>query len=233
MINILIVDDEIEIADLIAIHLSNDYNVIKCYDSTEVMDIMTESDISLVILDIMMPKIDGLTICRLIREKYTIPIIMVSAKSMDMDKVIGLTYGADDYITKPFNPIELIARVKAQLRRFIRLNPGTNNVEKEATDLIEINGLLVNKASRTVTLYDQKIELTKREFDILYLLLSNPDIVFGSEEIFERVWKDKYYEASNNTVMVHIRHLRQKLGDDSRKPKFIKTVWGVGYKIVR
>ncbi|WDV44324.1 response regulator transcription factor [Clostridiaceae bacterium M8S5] len=228
-LKILVVDDEIEITDLVAIHLSNDYDVIKCYDSTRVMDIINIENISLVILDIMMPNIDGLALCKMIREKYNIPIIMLSAKSMDMDKVIGLTYGADDYITKPFNPIELVARVKAQLRRFIKLN---QNI-KDCTNLIELNGLAVNKESHTVTLYDRNIELTKREFDILYLLMLKPNKVYSSEEIFEKVWKEKYYEASNNTVMVHIRHLRKKLGDKSRKPKFIKTVWGVGYKIVR
>lgn len=231
-IKILVVDDEKEIADLVEIYLTNEnYQVIKTYDGTEVLEILKGNDISLVILDIMMPKIDGLTLCRLIREKYNIPIIMLSAKSMDMDKVLGLSNGADDYITKPFNPIELIARVKAQLRRFIKLNPKVMQQEIKDNSLIELNGLIVDKNRYRVTLYDEEITLTPREFEILYLLALTPNKVFSSEEIFENVWKDKYYEASNNTVMVHIRHLRKKLGDNSRNPKFIKTVWGVGYKI--
>lgn len=233
-IKILVVDDEIDIADLVAIHLTNeDYEVIKVYDSTEVLEIMECNNISLAILDIMMPKVDGLTLCRQIREKYNIPIIMLTAKSMDMDVIIGLSNGADDYVTKPFNPLELIARVKAQLRRFTKLNPNAINDESQNHNLIELNGLIIDKDSYRVTLYSREISLTSREFDILYLLASNPNKVLSSEKIFEAVWKDKYYDAANNTVMVHIRHLRKKLGENSRNPKFIKTIWGVGYKIVQ
>lgn len=233
-IKILVVDDEIEIADLVAIHLTNeDYEVIKVYDSTEVLEIMECNNISLAILDIMMPKVDGLTLCRQIREKYNIPIIMLTAKSMDMDVIIGLSNGADDYVTKPFNPLELIARVKAQLRRFTKFNPNAINQEPQNHNLIELNGLIIDKDSYRVTLYSREISLTSREFDILYLLASNPNKVLSSEKIFEAVWKEKYYDAANNTVMVHIRHLRKKLGENSRNPKFIKTIWGVGYKIVQ
>lgn len=231
-LRILVVDDEKEITDLLEIYLTNEnYDVIKLYDGTEVLETLERNDISLAILDIMMPKIDGLSICRLIREKYNIPIIMLSAKSMDMDKVIGLANGADDYIVKPFNPIELIARVKAQLRRFFLLNPNMGQREEEKNDLIELKGLTIDKNSHSVILYDKEIILTPKEFEILSLLALMPKKVFTSEEIFKAVWKEKYYEVSNNTVMVHIRHLRKKLGDNSRNPKFIKTVWGVGYKI--
>ncbi len=229
-LKILVVDDEKEIADLVAIHLMNEnYDVIKLYDGEDVLKTLSHHVISLIVLDIMMPNIDGLTLCRKIREKHNIPIIMLSAKSMDMDKVIGLLNGADDYMTKPFNPVELTARVKAQLRRFINLNP--NGISHDNKDIIEVRGLTIDKHKHSVTLYDKEISLTQREFQILYLLSSNPNRVYGSEELFETIWKDKYYEAANNTIMVHIRHLRKKLGDNSRNPKFIKTVWGVGYKI--
>jgi DNA-binding response OmpR family regulator len=231
-LQILIVDDEKEIADLIEIHLLNEnYKVYKLYESTKVLDTLKDNDISLAILDIMMPGIDGLELCQRIRAEYNIPIIMLSAKSQDMDKIIGLSNGADDYIAKPFNPIELIARVKAQLRRYIKLNPDSNKNEQDANaPTIEHNGLIINKESHTVTLYGKRINLTRREFDILYLLACNPGKVFNSEDIFKSVWKEKYYEASNNTIMVHIMHLRSKMEDSSKSRKFIKTVWGVGYK---
>jgi DNA-binding response OmpR family regulator len=230
-IKILVVDDEREIADLIGIYLTNEgYDVLKLYDGTDVLNTIRGRDISLVILDVMMPGIDGITLCRLIREEFNIPIIILSAKSLDIDKVLGLTTGADDYVSKPFNPIELMARVKAQLRRFIKLNPESSDNQKNSF-LIEHKGLVIDKEKFTVQLYDKNIVLTPIEFDILFLLAQNADKVLSSEQIFEFVWKEKYYEASNNTVMVHIRHLREKLGDNSRNPKYIKTVWGVGYKI--
>ncbi len=232
-INILIVDDEKEIADLIKIYLSDEqYNVLTLYDGTEVMNVLKQNDISLLILDIMMPTVDGLTVCKQVREQYNIPIIMLSAKSLDTDKIIGLSIGADDYITKPFNPIELIARVRAQLRRFMKLNPHFDQEEPEPQDesIIEINGLVINKHSYTTTLYDKEISLTPIEFEILYLLASHANTALRSEKIFEEIWGEKYYEASNNTIMVHIRHLRKKLEDNSKNPKFIKTIWGVGYK---
>ena len=231
-IQILVVDDEKEIADLIEIHLLNEnYKVSKLYDSAKVLDTLKAHDISLAILDIMMPGIDGLELCQKIRAEYNIPIIMLSAKSQDMDKIIGLSNGADDYVTKPFNPIELIARVKAQLRRYIKLNPDSNKNDTDISPgIIEHNGLIIDKDSHTVTLYDRQINLTRREFDILYLLACSPGKVFDSEDIFRSVWKEQYYEASNNTIMVHIMHLRSKLGDSSKDNKLIKTVWGVGYK---
>ena len=210
---------------------NENYKVSKLYDSAKVLDTLKTHDISLAILDIMMPGIDGLELCQKIRAEYNIPIIMLSAKSQDMDKIIGLSNGADDYVTKPFNPIELIARVKAQLRRYIKLNPDSNKNDTDiSSGIIEHKGLIIDKDSHTVTLYDRQINLTRREFDILYLLACSPGKVFDSEDIFRSVWKEQYYEASNNTIMVHIMHLRSKLGDSSKDNKFIKTVWGVGYK---
>ena len=181
------------------------------------------------LLDIMMPGMDGLEMCRKIRETNNIPIIMLSAKSTDLDKILGLGTGADSYVVKPFNPLELTARVKSQLRRYTQLNPNSNtgqNVKNE----IAIRGLTINKDNHRVVVYGEEIKLTPIEFDILYLLASNPGRVFSTDEIFEKVWNEKVYEA-NNTVMVHIRRLRGKMKEDTRQNKIITTVWGVGYKI--
>ncbi|WP_026477783.1 response regulator transcription factor [Alkaliphilus transvaalensis] len=225
---ILIVEDEKEIADLMGIYLQNDgYYVIKASTGIEGLKILEGEEIHLVILDIMMPGIDGLEVCRRIRQELNIPILMVSAKSEDIDKIMGLTTGADDYMTKPFNPLELIARVKSQLRRYIQLNP-QNNSAKEA-DEITLNGLTINKRTHKVILFQKEVNLTPIEFDILLLLASNPGRVFTVDEIFENVWKEDYLE-SDNTVRVHIRKIRDKIEIDSKKPFFIKTVWGVGYK---
>ncbi len=176
----------------------------------------------------MMPGMDGLEMCRKIREFNNIPIIMLSAKSTDLDKIMGLSTGADDYVTKPFNPLELTARVKSQLRRYTQLNPN-NQVEKTENE-INIHGLEINKENHRVVVYGEEIKLTPIEFDILYLLASNPGKVFSTDDIFEKVWNEKVYEA-NNTVMVHIRRLRGKMKEDTRTNKIITTVWGVGYKI--
>ncbi len=226
---ILIVDDEKEIADLIEIHLLNEgYQVFKAFSGQEALDCLASNDVQLLILDIMMPGMDGLEVCRRIRKEQNIPILMLSAKSQDMDKILGLSTGADDYLTKPFNILELLARVKSQLRRYLYLNPGTN--QPLASNLIIIRGLNIDKDQHTVTLYDRVINLTPTEFDILLLLASHPGRVFAAEEIFTRVWGEKSYD-SNNTVMVHIRKVREKIEDDTRHPLYIKTVWGVGYKI--
>lgn len=166
--------------------------------------------------------------CKKIRENNNIPIIMLSAKSTDLDKIMGLSTGADDYVTKPFNPLELTARVKSQLRRYIQLNPN-NQIERDENE-INIHGLSINKENHRVVVYGEEIKLTPIEFDILYLLASNPGKVFSTDEIFEKVWNEKVYEA-NNTVMVHIRRLRGKMKEDTRANKIITTVWGVGYKI--
>lgn len=225
--SILVVDDEIEIAELIEIYLRNEgYNVTIAKDGMEAMDKLAESSFDLVILDIMMPGIDGIEVCRRIRKDMHIPIMMLSAKSQDMDKIFGLTSGADDYLTKPFNPLELVARVKSQLRRamYNRMD------QQDATSDLRVGELVIDLAARVVRVEENEITLTPTEFDILYLLASNKNVVFSTEKIFEKVWKDKYFE-SNNTVMVHIRKLREKIEKNPRKPEYIKTVWGVGYKL--
>ena len=227
--SILVVDDEKEIADLVEIYLVSDgYKVFKAYDALEGLNILAAEDVQLVILDIMMPGMSGLEMCRKIRETNNIPIIFLSAKSTDLDKIMGLGTGADDYVTKPFNPLELTARVKSQLRRYTELNPGSQG--QTADNEISIRGLIINKDNHKVTVYGEEVKLTPIEFDILYLLASNPGKVFSTDEIFEKVWNEKVYEA-NNTVMVHIRRLRGKMKEDTRQDKIITTVWGVGYKI--
>ncbi|WP_417900394.1 vancomycin resistance response regulator transcription factor, VanR-F/VanR-M family [Bacillus haimaensis] len=224
-LSILIADDDGEIADLIAIHLEKEgYHVIKASDGQEAVRVVETQVIDLLILDIMMPKMDGYEATRHIRQQHNMPIIFLSAKTSDFDKVQGLVIGADDYMIKPFTPIELVARVNAQLRRFMKLNqPKTDNKA-----FIEYGGLVITPDQRTVTLYGESIELTPKEFDILYLLASHPKKVFSVENIFQQVWDEAYFEGGN-TVMVHIRTLRKKLEEDKRKEKWIKTVWGVGY----
>ena len=228
--NILVVDDEQEIADLVEIYLVSDgYKVFKASNAQEGLDILEKEDIQMVLLDIMMPGMSGLEMCKKIRETNNIPIIMLSARSTDLDKILGLGTGADDYVVKPFNPLELTARVKSQLRRYTQLNPISGAKEADKNE-ISIKGLVINKDNHKVTVYGEEIKLTPIEFDILYLLASNPGKVFSTDEIFEKVWNEKVYEA-NNTVMVHIRRLRGKMKEDTRQNKIITTVWGVGYKI--
>ena len=208
--NILVVDDEQEIADLVEIYLVSDgYKVFKASNAQDGLDILDKEDIHLCLLDIMMPGMNGLEMCKKIRETNNIPIIMLSAKSTDLDKILGLGTGADDYVVKPFNPLELTARVKSQLRRYTQLNPNSN-VHETVKNEISIRGLTINKDNHKVTVYDEEVKLTPIEFDILYLLASNPGKVFSTDEIFEKVWNEKVYEA-NNTVMVHIRRLRGKM----------------------
>lgn len=226
---ILVVDDEKEIADLLELYLISDgFQVRKAYDAQEGLKIMKEETIDLVLLDIMMPKMDGLEMCRKIRENNNVPIIMVSAKTQELDKIVGLTTGADDYVTKPFNPLELMARVKSQLRRYRDLNPAQE--KQEESNVIQLKNITINKETHQVFVDGESIKLTPIEFDILYLLATHPGRVFSTDEIFEKVWNEKVYEA-NNTVMVHIRRLRGKMKDDTRADKIITTVWGVGYKI--
>lgn len=228
--NILVVDDEKEIAELVEIYLVSDgYKVFKANNALEGLATLDKEEIHLVLLDIMMPGMDGLEMCKKIRETNNIPIIMLSAKSTDLDKILGLGTGADDYVVKPFNPLELTARVKSQLRRYTQLNPNSSSQEGGRNE-ISIKGLIINKDNHKATVYGEEIKLTPIEFDILYLLASNPGKVFSTDEIFERVWNEKVYEA-NNTVMVHIRRLRGKMKEDARQDKIITTVWGVGYKI--
>ncbi|WP_068784028.1 response regulator transcription factor [Paenibacillus phocaensis] len=226
-ITVLIADDEAEIADLIELHLAREgYRCIKASDGQEALDIIRTQSVDLAILDIMMPKIDGYEVTRQIREQHHLPIIFLSAKATDLDKITGLVRGADDYMTKPFNPMELVARANAQLRRFIQLNPSVAAPADEP--VLEAGGLVIHPEQRTVFLYGEPVELTPKEFDILVLLASHPKKVFSSEHIFEKVWGEAYYEGGN-TVMVHIRTLRKKLGEDQHKTKLIRTVWGVGY----
>ncbi|MDF2724035.1 MAG: DeoR family transcriptional regulator [Paenibacillus sp.] len=223
-ITILIADDDKEIADLIALHLETEgYQTIQAADGAEALQAVQSHPIDLAILDIMMPKLDGHEVTRHIRELHRMPIIFLSAKTSDLDKITGLVLGADDYMTKPFNPMELVARVNAQLRRYMQLNqPLAGN-----RSVLDIAGLVIDPYKRSVVQYGRNVELTPKEFDILLLLASYPNKVFSAENIFQQVWGEAYYE-SGNTVMVHIRTLRKKLGED--KDKFIKTVWGVGYK---
>ena len=222
--NILVVDDEIEIADLIELYLKNEgYNVYKKYKKKKALKIIKQRNIDLAILDIMMPEIDGFTLCQTIRKKYNFPIIMVTAKITDADKIKGLNIGADDYITKPFMPLELLARVKAQLRRYTSYNQNNNKI-------IAIKDLTLDKDKHECLKNGQKIPLTPTEFAILYLLAENENKVITTEKLFEEVWKESYYPSSSATIMVHIRHLREKLGENN-KIKYINTIWGVGYQI--
>lgn len=226
---ILVVDDDKDIADLVEIHLTNsDYEVFTANSANEGFDILASEDIQLIILDLMMPEVDGLTMCKTIRKVNNIPIIILSAKTEDAEKIEGLGKGADDYITKPFNPLELIARVKSQLRRYTTFNVDSNDNNKSKN--VVLKNLIMNKEDHRTIAYGKEVKLTPIEFNILYLLASNPGKVFSTEEIFETVWNEKMFEA-NNTVMVHIRRIREKIEMDSRNAQIIKTVWGVGYKI--
>lgn len=226
--NILIVDDEKEIADLIEVYLKNDgYNVYKFYNGIDAVKCIDTQKIDLAVLDVMLPDIDGFHICQKIREKHFYPIIMLTAKVEDTDKIMGLTIGADDYITKPFNPLEVVARVKTQLRRYVRYNIKENNITAIEHD---IRGLTINKTTHKCVLYGKEISLTPIEFSILWYLCENQGKVVSSEELFENVWGEKFLD-NNNTVMAHIGRLREKLKEPAKKPKFIKTVWGVGYTI--
>lgn len=226
---IMIVDDEREIADLVEFYLQNEgYGVRKFYSGSDALQCAMEQKLDLAILDIMMPEVDGNEICRRIREKYTYPIIMLTAKEEEIDKIQGLALGADDYVTKPFRPLELVARIKAQLRRYTRYNEGKSEQRENA---LAVRGLTLNFDTHECTLDEKPVQLTPTEFSILWLLSEAPGKVISAEEIFERVWGEKYLNNANNTVMVHIRHLREKLCDSPERPKYIRTVWGVGYKL--
>lgn len=227
--HILVVDDEQSIADLIEVYLKNEgFIVHKFYCGEDALACLFEQPPELAILDVMLPDVDGFTILKKIREKFFFPVIMLTAKVEDMDKINGLTLGADDYITKPFNPLELVARVKSQLRRFQTYNQGTQ--PEKSVNEVDIKGLVINEETHECSLFGEKISLTPMEFSILWYLCIHRGNVVSSEELFEAVWGEKYLD-SNNTVMTHIARLREKLKEKPRKPKFIKTVWGVGYKI--
>lgn len=221
---ILIADDEKEIADLVALHLEKEgYRTLTAGNGQEAVRLAQSQKVDLIILDIMMPEMDGYEVTRQIREQHRMPIIFLSAKTSDLDKITGLVIGADDYMTKPFNPMELVARVNAQIRRSTQLN-----IPEKRSRVLEVGGLTIDSEQREVIVYGRVVELTPKEFDILHLLAGHPKKVFSAENIFRHVWGDDYYE-SGNTVMVHIRTLRRKLGEDADKNKWIKTVWGVGY----
>lgn len=224
---ILIVDDEKEITDLVALYLENEgFLVYKCYDGRAALECIQGEEMDLAVLDIMLPEVDGLELCRRIRETYTYPIIMLTAKGTEIDKINGLTLGADDYMTKPFLPLELVARVKAQLRRYKRYNKNSGQDE-----IFVHRGLVLNPQTHECTLNEKPLSLTPTEFTILLILCKNKGKVVSAEELFHQIWKDEYYQKSNNTITVHIRHLREKMQDSFEKPKYIKTVWGCGYKI--
>lgn len=226
---ILIVDDEQEIADLVTLYLENEnFKVFKCYTAGTALECIKNEKLDLAILDIMLPDMNGFQICQKIRQEHNYPVIMLTAKGEEIDKITGLTLGADDYITKPFLPLELVARVKAQLRRYKRYNTGT---ETEEDNEIVHSGLVLNIKTHECTLNEKPLMLTPTEFSILRILLQQKGNVVNSEELFHQIWGDEYFYKNNNTITVHIRHLREKMGDSFEKPKYIKTVWGVGYKI--
>lgn len=227
---ILVVDDEQDIADLLEVYLRNEnYTVHKFYSATEALACLETTAYDLAILDIMLPDIDGFALCRKIRERYTYPVIMLTAKDEETDKITGLTLGADDYVTKPFRPLELIARVKAQLRRYKKYNPSQEE-ETEADPLLSYAELSLNTKTHECRVKKRPVALTPTEFAILRILLENKGAVVSSEKLFHDIWQDEYYSKSNNTITVHIRHLREKIGDTDEMP-YIKTIWGVGYKI--
>lgn len=227
MYNILIVDDEKEIRDAVDIYLRGEgYKVFKAKDGIEALEIIEEQSLHLIILDLMMPRLDGMQTCLKIREKSNIPIIMLSAKSEDSDKILGLNIGADDYVTKPFNNLELVARVKSQLRRYEK----PLLAEEEEKDIIKIRDLVVDNIKKEIIVRGEKVKTTATEFKIIYLLASNKNKVFSIKEIYESVWGEPFYR-SENTVTVHIRRIREKLEINTKEPEYIKVVWGVGYKI--
>ena len=224
--NILVVDDDRDIVESIAIFLTNEnYNILRAYDGLEAIEILNDNEVHLMILDIMMPKLDGIKTLIKLRETKNIPVILLSAKSEDTDKIFGLAAGADDYITKPFNPSELIARVKSQIRRYTMLG----SIEKGKDEII-IDGLCVNVRKKTVTLDGEEVRLTPIEFKILELLAQNRGKVFSTEDVYRNVWNEENV-VYDNTIAVHIRHIREKIEINPKEPKYIKVVWGVGYKI--
>lgn len=228
---VLIVDDEREIADLLEVYLKNEnYAVRKFYNPLDALACIENEPVSLAVLDVMMPEMDGFALCRKIRQKHLFPIIMLTAKTGDMDKIQGLTLGADDYIAKPFNPLEVAARVKTQLRRYKQYNTKAAEQAAEPEEYDE-KGLYICPSSHKCTLHGEPLSLTPFEFNILWYLYKNCGRVVSAEELFETVWGEKFFESNNNTVMAHIARIREKMNEPPRKPKYIKTVWGVGYTI--
>lgn len=223
---ILIIDDEKEITDLLEVFLHNEnYQIFKGHSAEEAIELIKNVSFDLAIIDVMLPDGNGFDLCKLIREKYTYPIIMLTSRTEGMDRVTGLSLGADDYVTKPFLPIELVARVKAQLRRVNNYD----NKEQHMSETLAVTGLFLNKTSHECKLNDEIIKLTPTEFSIIWLLCENRGRVYSADELFRIIWGEKYFKNSRNTVMVQIRHIREKLHDTGEKPQFIKTIWGVGY----
>ena len=225
MYNILVVDDEKEIRDAVEIYLRGEQlNVIKAEDGLEALDILEVNQIHLIILDVMMPRLDGIKTCLKIRESKNIPIIMLSARGEDSDKILGLNVGADDYMTKPFNNLELVARVKSQLRRYEK------PLDIENNEVIRVRDLELDTVSKKITVRGEEIKVTATEYKILYLLASNLGRIFSIKEIYEKVWEEPFYK-SENTVTVHIRRIREKIEINTKEPEYMKVVWGIGYKI--
>ena len=228
MYNILVCDDDREIVDAIEIYLSQEgYHILKAYDGIEAISVLEKEDVNLLIIDVMMPKLDGIRATLKIREKNSIPIIILSAKSEDADKILGLNIGADDYVTKPFNPLELVARVKSQLRRYTQLG-GT--VQDRKDKIYEVGGLRINDDLKEVTVEGEPVKLTPIVYNILLLLMKNQGRVFSINQIYESIWNEEAIGA-DNTVAVHIRHIREKIEINPKDPRYLKVVWGVGYKI--
>ena len=227
MANILVCDDDREIVDAIEIYLNQDgYQIFKAYDGAQAMELLKKEEIHLLVMDVMMPKLDGIRATLKIREYSSIPIIMLSAKSEDTDKILGLNIGADDYITKPFNPLELFARVKSNLRRYTSL--GSLNAENKS--VYQAGGLVINDDTKQVTVDGEPVKMTPIEYNILLLLMKNQGRVFSIDQIYESIWNEDAIGA-DNTVAVHIRHIREKIEINPREPRYLKVVWGVGYKI--
>ena len=230
MYNILVCDDDKEIVKAIEIYLSKEgYNILKAYDGEEALEILKKNDdIQLIILDIMMPKLDGIETANIIRKDKAIPIIMLSAKSEDYDKISGLNNGADDYVTKPFNPLELIARVNSQIRRYTSL--GSMVKKEDDKNIYKSGDLIINDATKMVEVDGKEVKLTPTEYNILLFLTKNKGIVYSIEQIYENVWEEESYGAEN-IIAVHIRHIREKIEINPREPKYLKVIWGIGYKI--
>lgn len=227
MANILVCDDDREIVDAIEIYLLQEgYQVFKAYDGIEALEVLKKNDIQLLIIDVMMPRLDGIHAILKIRETSSIPIIILSAKTEDPDKILGLNIGADDYIPKPFNPLELVARVKSQLRRYTKLG----NMPTESQAIFSVGGLVMNDDTKEVTVDDEPVKLTPIEYNILLLLVKNQGRVFSIDQIYEKIWNEEAIGA-DNTVAVHIRHIREKIEINPREPRYLKVVWGVGYKV--
>ena len=228
MYNILVCDDDKEIVEAIEIYLSQEgYHILKAYDGEEVLKVMKTEKVDLLIIDVMMPKLDGIRTTLKIREKENMPIIILSAKSEDTDKILGLNVGADDYVTKPFNPLELTARVKSQLRRYTKLG---SSVTQENQAIYTVGGLTINDDQKEVTVDGEPVKLTPIEYNILLLLMKNQGKVFSIDQIYENIWNEDAIGV-DNTVAVHIRHIREKIEINPKEPRYLKVVWGVGYKI--